>query len=118
MTGILYLSSPKGGDTWFYSDEQVGRLLKNPVNGRMEGQPAFREEGVTCQPGRLCLFAQSRMHEGTPCEEGVKYIIRSDLYFERQPRVCDSPRSREAYAMYLEAMDLADKSQIPESVQL
>ena len=46
------------------------------------------------------MFEQSLVHEGVPpAQPHIKYIIRSDVMFQRDPAICDSPQDVAAYAL-------------------
>jgi hypothetical protein len=49
-------------------------------------------------------FEQDIPHEGEPVGEGCeKYIIRTDIMFERRPMLLTSDTDKEAYRLYREA---------------
>jgi hypothetical protein len=53
---------------------------------------------VAAVEGAALIFAQNLPHEGEPVEEGfTKYIIRTDVMYERVDKRCDSAVDREAY---------------------
>ena len=41
---------------------------------------------------------------------GRKYIIRSDVMYQRRTPICTLPNDMEAYELYRKAVDLADES--------
>ena len=47
-----------------------------------------------------------------------KYILRTDVMYERTPAVCDLPEDRIAYALYCEATDLAGNGRAHEALPL
>ena len=54
--------------------------------------------------GDVLFFYQTVVHEGEPVAEGhEKYIIRTDLMFDRAPRICTAPADLEAFALMQEA---------------
>jgi len=109
MTGILYLSRCSGGETQFYANEQIEKTLEE-IRGRLTGDAKHVLYSVHPEPGRFLFFWQNLMHEGCPPGEGEKYIIRSDLFFERKPKIFDSEKDREAFDYYLKALTLGDKN--------
>ena len=59
---------------------------------------------VAAVEGAALIFAQNLPHEGEPVDEGcTKYIIRTDVMYERVDKRCDSSVHREAYKLFREA---------------
>jgi hypothetical protein len=51
----------------------------------------------------MLVFEQSLVHEGVPpAQPHIKYIIRSDVMFQRDPAICDSPQDVAAYALLMQ----------------
>lgn len=102
---IIYLSDCKGGETAMQTDEQLTNLSLDD-EGRYAGSADFEVAKVSPAPGRVLTFFQNIVHEGRPPTDGtVKYIIRTDIMYERRPGICDSEKDLEAYRMYLEAKE-------------
>ena len=67
--------------------------------------------------GRMLIFDQSLVHEGVPpLAPYSKFIIRSDVMFQRSPAICDSPIDKEAYRIFKQAEQLAEAGNIEESI--
>lgn len=66
-----------------------GEPLGAGMRSRPRPRPAPRCRGRARSPGWGC--------------GGSKYIIRTDVLYERSPRRCDAPRDREAYRLFREA---------------
>jgi hypothetical protein len=117
---ILFLNSVEknnGAGTRFYSSIATKQLKK--VDNRWTADSSLLLEEVEAVTGRLLLFQQSLVHEGVPPAEGYsKYIIRSDLIYERRPKICDSLKDKEAYLLFRKAEELAENGQVDESLIL
>jgi len=80
LTILVYLSSGlQGGQTRFWIPDST---LQD-----------FSERGVRPVAGHALLFFHgdhplSLIHEGCPVREGVKYVLRSDVLYEREMVVC------------------------------
>ena len=59
------------------------------------------------------------MHEGCPPDDGhVKFIIRSDVMYNRTPAICNSDDDRRAFEMYMEAREAEGAGRLDEAVAL
>ncbi|KAJ8603863.1 hypothetical protein CTAYLR_000330 [Chrysophaeum taylorii] len=107
LSVIVYLNEPGDGETRFY-DGAALRYLERSGN-RWTAPDDFARGDVSPKPGRVLVFDQRLAHEGRPprTAETPKHIIRTDVMFERRPRVFDAPIDREAYAAYDAAVDAA-----------
>ena len=47
-----------------------------------------------------------------------KYIIRTDIMYERIPPILNSDKDKEAYSIFREAEDLADGGEVDQSIVL
>ena len=47
-----------------------------------------------------------------------KYIIRSDIMYERVPPILNSEKDKEAYTIFRQAEDLADSGDVDQSIVL
>jgi hypothetical protein len=117
---ILFLNSVeknKGAGTRFYSSSATKQLKK--MENRWTANSSLMLEEVEAVAGRLLLFHQSLVHEGVPPAEGYsKYIIRSDLIYERSPKICDTSKDKEAYQLFRKAEELAENGEVNESLIL
>ena len=80
-------------------------------------------EEVYAVEGRLVVFDQRMVHEGIccappPCSPCCKYIIRSDIMYERRPAICDSANDIAAYDMFRQAEALAEAGNVEDSIPL
>lgn len=108
---LLYLNNcPEGGATRMM--EESGDALTDHSQERFlldeEGRHRFEDHrvraSVSPEPGKLLLFFQDTLHEGEPVGAGhEKYMIRTDILYQRTPKQFDSPTDREAYALFREA---------------
>lgn len=106
---IVYLNTipaPCGGGTRFYSFDAVQRLRSA---ASASGSKAWTCDAnlvlaeVLPVAGRMLVFEQSLVHEGVPpAQPHIKYIIRSDVMFQRDPAICDSPQDVAAYALLMQ----------------
>ena len=107
-----------GGGTRFYSVQALNQLCKDQ-EGRWTAAPEWVEVEVLPKAGRLLFFDQEMLHEGVPCSAPyTKYIIRSDVMYDRTPAVCDSPTDQAAYAMFRQAENLAEAGEVDQSLKL
>ena len=59
------------------------------------------------------------MHESIPVGPGeTKYIIRSDVMYEREPRRLDGPKDKEAFKLIREAEELAGAGSVDEAQRM
>ncbi|KAJ3126540.1 hypothetical protein HK098_007440 [Nowakowskiella sp. JEL0407] len=73
LTLQLYLNGGcVGGETTMWIGMTPGVRGKNEVECK-----------VTCEPGKALVFEHEIFHEGSPVIEGVKYVIRTDIMYER-----------------------------------
>ena len=118
---ILFLNDVPdgcGGGTRFYSGDALNQLCKDQ-QGRWTASPEWVKVEVSPKAGRLLFFDQELLHEGVPCAAPcTKYIIRSDVMYDRTPAVCDSPKDQAAYAMFRQAEHLAEAGEVAESLKL
>merc|ERR1711924_90672 len=104
---VLFLNaSPWGGHTRVYDDAQLQKPLVEDDEGRLTGDPGLVLDAVTPATGRMVVFYHRLMHEGMPAAH--KYIIRTDVLYERTPAICTAPEDVEAFEMYQEAQLLAE----------
>eukprot|EP00439_Symbiodinium_sp_Y106_P018900 s767_g2.t1 len=107
---VLFLNtSPWGGHTRLYADEQMQRELQMDDAGRLTGDRDLVLAEVAPKSGRMLVFYHRLMHEGIPAAE--KYIIRTDVLYRRHPEICTAPEDVEAFQMYQEAQLLAEKGE-------
>lgn len=117
---VLFLNSVEkhcGAGTRFY-EESVVKQLKKEEN-RWTGDTSLILDEVEAVAGRFLFFHQSLVHEGVPpAENYLKYIIRSDIIYERSPKICDSEKDRQAYQIFRQAEEVAENGFVEQSLQL
>eukprot|EP00658_Telonema_sp_P-2_P084792 TRINITY_DN950_c0_g1_i6.p1 TRINITY_DN950_c0_g1~~TRINITY_DN950_c0_g1_i6.p1 ORF type:complete len:152 (-),score=41.15 TRINITY_DN950_c0_g1_i6:237-692(-) len=102
---IIYLSDCEGGETKLMKDEQLANLVPDD-QGRFLGSAQYVINQAVPAVGRVLTFFQNIVHEGSPpVKDTVKYIIRTDIMYERRPGRCDTPKDLEAYQLYLQAKE-------------
>jgi len=104
----------KGGGTRFYSQEALTRLHREASDGipkgRWSADPSFVTAEVAAVSGRVLVFDQQLVHEGIPPAPGYrKYILRTDVMYDREVPLCNSRTEVEAYALYQRAEALAEE---------
>jgi hypothetical protein len=122
---ILFLNSiplQSGGGTRFYTSDAAQQLSKcTNAEGKeyWTSDPSLTTAEVEAVAGRMLIFHQALVHEGVPpIAPHEKYIIRSDVMLERNPRVCDSEQDVAAYKLFQQAEDLAEEGKVDESIPL
>lgn len=124
---IIYLKTippGHGGRTLFYNKNAVDELKRHEIPKTENkfywtADKNLKFDQVEAVEGRMLIFHQSLVHEGEPVLYPYeKIIIRSDLMFERNPKICDEDQDREAYKIYREAEDLSEQGHIEESIKL
>jgi prolyl 4-hydroxylase len=84
LTLLFYLNDDfVGGETKFYED--------NVDSGT-------RRERTVVQPvqGQALVFWHRQLHEGATVESGRKYVLRTDVMYEREPSMLDRARAARA----------------------
>lgn len=103
---IIYLNDCKqGGSTQLMIPDKEKRYkFEKDKKGRYRLDPALVADRALPRAGNFLAFSQHLMHEGEPVGPGcVKYIIRTDVMYERIPPVCDGPDDLKAYQCFLDA---------------
>ena len=125
---IIFLNdieSSCGGGTRFYQEEAIRNLKLvsdvegNGIENHWSADESFLTNAVSAVSGRMLFFHQSLVHEGVPpLFPHTKFIIRSDIMYRRCPGICTQPHDLEAYTIFREAEDLAEKGHVAESIKL
>jgi hypothetical protein len=116
---IIYLNSPEGGSTNFYSCESLKKLELKETSKSLNKwtlNEIFLENIVPAIAGRAVIFRQNLVHEGE-ITQSCKYIIRTDVFCSRVSLFCNEI-DEEAYKMYLDAESLAEEGKVKESINL
>jgi hypothetical protein len=82
-TFMLYLNGGFGGGSTNFIDEKQ-QLTKDPVTGIFKADEANILLKVVPEPGMAIVFNHEILHEGEQLKDGVKYIMRTDLMYDRQ----------------------------------
>ncbi|KAL8272275.1 hypothetical protein Esti_003792 [Eimeria stiedai] len=108
---VVYLNTPQGGgETTVITEEQRKKPILKDDGGRFTADPRFVVYNCAPKAGNALLFYHSQMHEGRPvAEKSVKYIIRTDIMYERKEPRFTSPADKEAFALWQEAQLFAEK---------
>jgi hypothetical protein len=123
-TALVYFNTvPKdmGAGTRFYDKSAVTRLEKRTINNTeyWTADESLITSAITAEEGRLLIFHQALVHEGIPpVAPFLKYILRSDVIFERTPKVCDSDKDKDAYRIFKQAEDLAENGDVQAAIPL
>lgn len=108
-----------GGGTRFYSRDALQNLAQDSSGRWICGQESCVVGEVAAVSGRMLIFNQNLVHEGVCCKDPhFKYIIRSDIMFERSPAVCNSEADIRAYGIFQRAEALAETGHVAEAVPL
>ena len=122
---IIYLNTIPvgyGGGTRFYTSASVVNQLEPMTyqgHSLWTGRPSMALHEVLPVAGRMLIFKQHLVHEGVPPAESYqKYIIRSDLMYDRDPPLLKTPTDQEAYRLYQQAEQLSELGDTGESIML
>ena len=109
-TFMLYLQAPsKGGETHFYASTKTNDLIRPSAT-------------VTPEGGDAVVFTHDCAHEGAVVKDGEKYVLRTDLLFERTLRLEDGhfssdPLYQEAERLYQESIRLQEEGEARQSTE-
>jgi hypothetical protein len=122
MSVIVYLNSippEMGGGTKFYTSEVLSNLKQMGDGQWSSDNQAFVIGEVEARAGRMLIFDQTLAHEGVQCiPPYAKYIIRTDIMFERTPKICNSSSDITAYNYFREAEALAERGEVDLAIPL
>ncbi|KAH8741901.1 prolyl 4-hydroxylase alpha subunit [Cryptosporidium ryanae] len=121
-TILLYLNSiPEegGGATSFINQKQKLQKFHKDEDGRDRSIPENVLYKVQPKAGRVVAFFFADMHEGEPVYSGhKKYIIRTDILFNRVNPILTSDTDRKAYKMWIDAQNIAERGDPDTAVSL
>lgn len=123
-TALLYLNTvpiDQGAGTRIYDKSAVTKLERKTINDTeyWTADESLILSSIQAVTGRLLIFYQPLVHEGIPpIAPYMKYIIRSDVIFERTPMVCHSEKDQEAYRIFRQAESLAENDEVDAAVPL
>ncbi|XP_074644083.1 uncharacterized protein LOC141900911 [Tubulanus polymorphus] len=106
MTLMLYLNSDfEGGSTNFMNSE-VQDLHKNCLSGKYCGNERNVLIRIKPETGMATVFNHHRLHEGEQLKSGEKYILRTDIMFQKEQgeEVVD-----EAYEKAMKLISMAEQ---------
>ena len=122
---IIYLNTiPEGcgGGTRFYSNTSVVNQLEPAMyqgHNLWTGKQSMVLHEILPVAGRMLFFKQHLVHEGIPPAENYqKYIIRSDLMYDRDPPLLKTTVDQEAYKLYMYAEQISEQGRTDESIAL
>lgn len=119
---IIFLNTippGNGGGTKFYTDAAVQQLRLDEMGRQWTADPTYSIGEIDAVSGRMLIFDQNMVHEGVPPTEGFsKYIIRSDVMFNRSPEKCTTPSDIAAFQLYLDAESAAESGHVDESIAM
>lgn len=99
--------------------EQGDALLAADGEGRFRWPEDQWLAAARCRKGDVLAFFQDLPHEGAPVGEGcAKYIIRTDVMYERRPALCDTPQEREAFDLFRRAELLEHEGDSEQAMRL
>ncbi|KAK6589129.1 prolyl 4-hydroxylase alpha subunit [Cryptosporidium xiaoi] len=121
-TILLYLNTiPEdgGGATSFVDPRQKLEKFHKDEDGRDRTIPENVLYKVQPKAGRIVAFFFTDMHEGEPVSSGYKkYMIRTDILFNRINPILTSENDQKAYKMWLDAQNIAEKGDPGTAVSL
>lgn len=109
---IVYLNTCEdgsGGTTLFVPPTGVGNTPPGDAYStdeahRLRWPPEWAVGTAPAQEGAVLVFQQEVPHEGVPLGPGqTKYIIRTDIMYQRTPALCDDASGRAAYMLVQQA---------------
>ena len=107
----------------FFKKEVLSALQPSPI-GQWTCPPELHSTYLVTEvpstQGSLVIFDQRFVHEGVVSlsEDHQKFIIRSDIMYERMPSVVFSDCDEEAYKLFRKGEELAEAGHVNESIQL
>jgi len=111
----IYLNGGfEGGTTNFVKEEQS--LLPGD-NGMFRAE----EKNILCRivptPGMALVFNHIILHEGEALRSGVKYLMRSDIMFQRQDPPNIDPKEQLALSLLSQAQTKEKEGQFSEATE-
>eukprot|EP01088_Endostelium_zonatum_P004867 TRINITY_DN16230_c0_g1_i1.p1 TRINITY_DN16230_c0_g1~~TRINITY_DN16230_c0_g1_i1.p1 ORF type:complete len:297 (+),score=67.66 TRINITY_DN16230_c0_g1_i1:72-962(+) len=104
-TFMLYLNDGyEGGTTNFINEEQM--LFRDPETNKFRAEEKNITNKLQPKAGMCLIFNHSLLHEGARLVSGVKYILRSDVMYQREGELKIDPKEERALKLYEEARDL------------
>jgi hypothetical protein len=123
---ILFLNTipslSYGGSTRFYNDNAIKNLKLIKINNDIQQWTCdnkYITHEIEAKAGRMLIFHQSLVHEGVLTVPPYnKYIIRTDIMYQRYPSLCNSVIDQNAYTLFKHAEDLAENGDVVNSILL
>eukprot|EP00921_Rhytidocystis_pertsovi_P024833 GHVQ01039998.1.p1 GENE.GHVQ01039998.1~~GHVQ01039998.1.p1 ORF type:complete len:410 (+),score=61.97 GHVQ01039998.1:271-1500(+) len=116
---VLYLNTPLvGGETLVLDDQQKCREIRKDQKGRYHcDDSSLVIYSTEAKAGRLLSFYYTQMHEGAPVGDGsLKYIIRTDVMYQRKIPILTSVSDKEAFQLWLAAQERSEKGELDEAL--
>ena len=108
-----------GGGTKFYTKDAANKLYQKSPGTAWLADSSLCLGEVHAKAGRFLFFEQSLVHEGVSPEIPYeKFIIRTDIMFQRSPLLLTQSSDEEAYRLHREAEVLAEAGDIKKSIEL
>jgi hypothetical protein len=79
LTGLIYLSNCKGGETLFYADPNCKLFLEHITGQDSTGQYF----SIHPKPGLAVFMRHYMVHSAQPVTEGIKYALRFNIVYEQ-----------------------------------
>ena len=123
---ILFLNTipslSYGGSTRFYNYNAIKNLKLIKINNDIQQWTCdnkYITHEIEAKAGRMLIFHQSLVHEGVlTIPPYNKYIIRTDIMYQRYPSLCNSVIDQNAYTLFKHAEDLAENGDVVNSILL
>jgi len=115
-TFMLYLNMEyEGGTTNFINNSQP--LSKDPVTGKFRADPKHILYKLKADTGMAIIFNHNILHEGDEVHKGEKYILRSEIMFERKNMKKLPEEQEQAIKCYELAQKLESDGKAMEAMQ-
>ena len=119
---LVYLNDcARGGETSMFappSDFEPSKFVRDE-DDRYRWPDEWIADAAPCARGTALVFRQDIPHEGAPVGEGaVKFIIRTDVMYAREPPAFADAVGAEAYALHKRAVDAETSGDAMEAMRL
>eukprot|EP00049_Salpingoeca_infusionum_P010076 m.170607 g.170607 ORF g.170607 m.170607 type:complete len:146 (-) comp14535_c1_seq2:1501-1938(-) len=94
------------GGTRLFQKCDERKFVKDDAGRFRWPEELYIDQGLPIE-GEAIAFYQDLPHEGAPVGDGhEKYIIRTDIFYERVDKICTAPNDIKAYEMFRKAEEL------------
>ncbi|KAH0475038.1 MAG: hypothetical protein KVP17_002137 [Porospora cf. gigantea B] len=114
FTALVYLEDTllKGRTHLLRECQKDAAPLFDESTGQFHCQPDNVVASVQPRAGRVLIFYHDDMHEAEAVGDGCsKRIIRTDIFYTRQPAILTSASDQNAYSLWQEGQLLAEKGE-------